>query len=191
MKIKKYSEFITEGYSNVDIKSALLSHYDVNKSEIESKGLDFENMRLSLSKALDSLDSNFLEEITQRFSNLSNIKDKEEFTEEFEFILNDITEKLESSLTNEGLISGLRNVFVYLRDKIRQAAKWVSDRIFTITGIGILSLSGILFIINQWGGGLGMAEEFANATINSVLVLGITAFTFGQKNDEYKQISEI
>ena len=72
-KIKKYSEFINEGYSNTDIKSALLSHFDENKGEIKSKGMDFESMRENLSNTLNSLDSNFLEKVTQDFSNVSNI----------------------------------------------------------------------------------------------------------------------
>lgn len=190
-KIKKYSEFINEGYSNTDIKSALLSHFDENKEEIKSKGMDFESMRENLSNTLNSLDSNFLEKVTQDFSNVSNIEDKEEFEKEFERILTDISERVESSLTNEGFIDGLKKAFSYLRDKIKQAVKWVSDRIFTISGLATIGLAAILFIVNQWGAGLGMSQDFANVTINAVLILGITAFKFGQKNDEYKQISEI
>ena len=34
-------------------------------------------------------------------------------------------------------------------------------------------------------------KVISKATINSILILGITALTFGQKNDEYKKISEI
>lgn len=82
-------------------------------------------------------------------------------------------------------------MFSYLRDKITQAVKWISDRIFTITGLVTMGLAGILFVISQWGSGLGIPQEFSNVAINAVLVLGITAFTYGQKNDEYKQISEI
>ena len=82
-------------------------------------------------------------------------------------------------------------MFSYLRDKITQAVTWISDRIFTISGLAIMGLAGILFVISQWGSGLGIPQEFANVTINAVLVLGITTFTYGQKNDEYKQISEI
>ena len=190
MKIKKYSEFINEGYSSVDIKSALLSHLDENRNEIESKGLDFEVIKKSLYDSLEKLDSGFLEEITQSFSNLSEIKDKEEFEKEFETILHGITDRLES-VSNEGFISGIKSAFSYLGDKIKQAAKWISDRIFTISGLTTMGLAGILFVISQWGSGLGMPQEFANVTINAVLVLGITTFTYGQKNDEYKQISEI
>lgn len=190
-KIKKYSEFINEGYSNTDIKSALLSHFDENEGEIKSKGMDFESMRDNLSNTLNSLDSNFLEKVTQDFSNVSNIEDKEEFEKEFERILTEISKRVESSLTNEGFIDGLKHAFSYLRDKIKQAVKWVSDRIFTISGLATIGLAAILFIVNQWGAGLGMSQDFANVTINAVLVLGITAFKFGQKNDEYKQISEI
>jgi len=190
MKIKKYSEFIIEGYSGNDIKSALLSHFDESRNEIKSKGLDFEGMRESLYNTIDSLDSNFLEQITKEFSNLSEIKDKEEFQKEFEMILHSITDRLEI-VANEGLISGIKSVFSYLRDKITQAVKWISDRIFTISGLAIMGLAGILFVISQWGSGLGIPQEFANVTINAVLVLGITTFTYGQKNDEYKQISEI
>ena len=105
-------------------------------------------------------------------------------------ILHSITDRLEI-VANEGLISGIKSVFSYLRDKITQAVKWISDRIFTISGLATMGLAGILFVISQWGSGLGMPQEFANVTINAVLVLGITAFTYGQKNDEYKQISEI
>jgi peptidoglycan hydrolase-like amidase len=190
-KIKKYSEFINEGYSNTDIKTVLLSHFDENKGEIKSKGMDFESMRDNLSNTLNSLDSNFLEKVTQDFSNVSNIEDKEEFEKEFERILTEISKRVESSLTNEGFIDGLKHAFSYLRDKIKQAVKWVSDRIFTISGLATIGLAAILFIVNQWGAGLGMSQDFANVTINAVLILGITAFKFGQKNDEYKQISEI
>lgn len=190
MKIKKYDEFIKEGYSN-DMKLVLLSFYDDNRNQIESKGLDFEGIRESLIDSLDSLDDLFLQEITKEFSSLSDLTDKQEFTIKFESILHKISDRLESKVSNENFITGIKNMFSYLRDKIKQAAKWISDRIFTISGLATMGLAGILFIINQWGAGLGMSEEFANVTINAVLVLGITAFTFGQKNDEYKQISEI
>jgi hypothetical protein len=153
--------------------------------------MDFESMRDNLSNTLNSLDSNFLEKVTQDFSNVSNIEDKEEFEKEFERILTEISKRVESSLTNEGFIDGLKHAFSYLRDKIKQAVKWVSDRIFTISGLATIGLAAILFIVNQWGAGLGMSQDFANVTINAVLILGITAFKFGQKNDEYKQISEI
>jgi len=191
MKIKKYSEFVFEGYSNQDIKSALLSYFDQNRSEIETKQMDFDAMRETLSNALDSLDSEFLKTITQDFSKISNISIKEEFEAEFERILNSISDRLQSSLTNEGFLDGIKRAFSYLKEKIKNAVKWISDRIFTISGIATMGLAGILFIINHWGAGLGMAEEFANVTINAVLILGITAFKYGQKNDEYKQISEI
>jgi hypothetical protein len=191
MKIKKYSEFVFEGYSNQDIKSTLLSYFDQNRSEIETKQMDFDAMRETLSNALDSLDSEFLKTITQDFSKISNISIKEEFEAEFERILNSISDRLQSSLTNEGFLDGIKRAFSYLKEKIKNAVKWISDRIFTISGIATMGLAGILFIINHWGAGLGMAEEFANVTINAVLILGITAFKYGQKNDEYKQISEI
>ena len=136
------------------------------------------------------------DEIKQSYKRLAKIHhpdkggDKEVFQKEFEMILHSITDRLEI-VANEGLISGIKSVFSYLRDKITQAVKWISDRIFTISGLAIMGLAGILFVISQWGSGLGIPQEFANVTINAVLVLGITTFTYGQKNDEYKQISEI
>jgi len=76
-------------------------------------------------------------------------------------------------------------------NKLKQIIKWIKDRSYTLIGCFLMVLTGVLFIIKQWGGGLGMPNEFANVTINAVLAIGISIFKFGQKNDEYKQISEI
>jgi hypothetical protein len=57
-------------------------------------------------------------------------------------------------------------------NKLKQIIKWIKDRLFTLIGCFLMVLTGVLIIIKQWGGGLGMSNEFANATINAVLVIG-------------------
>lgn len=179
MKIKRYFEF-----SEYGIKQELLSYFDQNQPEIESKGIDFESMRSSLQDSLDRLDDEFLKSITERFSNLP--KEEESFKKGFEDIMKDIC--AEVSFANESFVGDMLSA---AKNKIKGIAKWISDRIFTISGLTTLGLGAVLFAISNFGSGFGIPKEFENSAINSILVLGATAFAYGQKNDEYKQKSEI
>lgn len=179
MKIKRYFEF-----SEYGIKQELLSYFDRSRPDIESKGMDFESMRSSLQDSLDRLDDGFLKSITERFSSLP--KEEANFKQGFEEIMKDICSELSSA--NESFIG---DIFSAVKNRIKGIAKWISDRIFTISGLTTLGLGAILFAISNFGSGFGIPKEFENAAINSILVLGATAFAYGQKNDEYKQKSEI
>jgi len=179
MKIKRYLE-----YSEYGIRQELLSYFDNNRHEIESKGMDFADMRSSLRDSLARLDDGFLHSVAQRFSSLP--KDGVAFEKGFEDIMKDILAEI--SRSNESFAG---DVFSLAMGKIRGMAKWVSDRIFTISGIATIGVAGILFAMSHFGSGFGIPKGFENATINSVLVLGATAYAFGQKNDEYKQKSDI
>ena len=68
--------------------------------------------------------------------------------------------------------------------------KWLKDRLFTILGIAVMLSSLILFGI-QYFSGLGMPEVFGNVLIATILNIGILLYRFGQKKDEYRNISEI
>lgn len=187
MKIKMYTEFISE--SSINIKYDLINYFDDQKSEILSKGLDFDDLRNRFVKAIENLDPHFLEKSSQDLSNID-VSDKTEFTRVFEKILLDICNQLEHSV-NEGFFSTIKNIWNEIKRCISEAAKWISDRIWTISGYLTMGLAGLLFIINQWGGGLSMPEVFGNVLVNTVLLVGIALYKFGQKNDEYKNISEI
>lgn len=187
MKIKMYTEFISE--SSINIKYDLINYFDDQKSEILSKGLDFDDLRNRFVKAIENLDPHFLEKSSQDLSNID-VSDKTEFTRVFEKILLDICNQLENSV-NEGFFSTIKNIWNEIKRCISEAAKWISDRIWTISGYLTMGLAGLLFIINQWGGGLSMPEVFGNVLVNTVLLVGIALYKFGQKNDEYKNISEI
>jgi len=181
--IKKYSQFIKENYS--DIKSDLISYIDSNKSDIESKGLH--ELKDDMTSVIDKLDSNFLEKINLELASID-VNDKVEFQQKFEKAIKLILEELEKSQLNESIVSFFKSIW----DEIKKAVKWVSDRIYTISGYLTIGLAGLLFIINQWGSGLYMPYEFGNVAINTVLAVGIVILKYGQKNDNYiKNISEI
>lgn len=181
--IKKYPQFIKENYS--DIKSDLIKYIDDNKSDIESKGLH--ELKDDMTSVIDKLDSNFLEKINLELSSID-VNDKVEFQHKFEKAIKLILEELEKSQLNESIVSFFKSIW----DEIKKAVKWVSDRIYTISGYLTIGLAGLLFIINQWGSGLYMPYEFGNVAINTVLAVGIVILKYGQKNDNYiKNISEI
>lgn len=181
--IKNYTQFIKENYS--DIKSDLIKYIDDNKSDIESKGLH--ELKDGMTSVIDKLDSNFLEKINLELSNID-INNKFEFQHKFEEAINLILEELGKSQLNESIVSFFKSIW----DEIKKAIKWISDRIYSISGYLTIGLAGLLFIINQWGSGLGIPYEFGNVAINIVLAVGIVILKYGQKNDNYiKTISEI
>lgn len=189
MKIKKYFEFINE--NSLNIKSDLINFFESQKSEIEAKGLDFTELRDNFVKSIESLDEIFLEKISNDLSQCD-VSDKHEFEMTFNKVLQEIATELQKthSLT-ESFFSSISSIWSEVKKAISHAAKWISDRLLSITGIITMGLAGVLFIISQWGGGLSMPSEFANVIVNTVLMIGVAIFKYGQKVDEYKNISEI
>lgn len=187
MKVKKYSEFITE--NSTDIKSELISFLEKNRNDITSKGLDFNNIKNETLDLINSLDKNFLENITLELST-SNLHDKEEFAEKFNHVIEQILEELK----NTGELNESMRLFSMLWEKIKaitsDAIKWIKDRIYTISGLLTLGLGALLLIIQQWGGGLIIPTDFANVAVNSILILGGIIIKYGQDNDKYKNYSE-
>jgi len=181
--IKKYPQFIKENYS--DIKFDLIKYIDDNKSDIESKGLH--ELKDDMTSVIEKLDSDFLEKINLELSSID-VDNKVEFQHKFEEVTKLILQELDKSQLNESIVSFFKSIW----DEIKKAVKWVSDRIYTISGYLTIGLAGLLFIINQWGSGLSMPYEFGNVAINTVLAVGILILKYGQKNDNYiKNISEI
>lgn len=181
--IKKYPQFIKENYS--DIKSDLIKYIDDNKSDIESKGLD--KLKDDMTSVIEKLDSDFLEKINLELSSID-IDNEVEFQEKFSEAAKLILQELGKSPLNESISSFFKSIW----EEIKKAVKWISDRIYTISGYLTIGLAGLLFIINQWGSGLYMPYEFGNVAINTVLAVGIAILKYGQKNDNYiKNISEI
>lgn len=68
--------------------------------------------------------------------------------------------------------------------------KWIKERVFTVTGITLI-LSSLILLAIQYVSGLGIPEVFGNVLVGIVLNIGIVVYRFGQKNDEYRNISEI
>jgi hypothetical protein len=183
--IKNYSQFIKENYS--DIKSDLINYIDDNKSDIESKGLKFNELKDDMTSVIERLDSSFLEKINLELSSID-VNNKVEFQHKFEDVIKSILLELSKSELNESLSSFFKSIW----DEIKKAVKWISDRIYTISGYLTIGLAGLLFIINQWGSGLSMPYEFGNVAVNTVLAIGIALLKYGQKNDKYiKNKSEI
>lgn len=181
--IKKYPQFIKENYS--DIKSDLIKYIDDNKIDIESKGLH--ELKDDMKSVIEKLDSNFLEKINLELASID-VDNKVEFQHRFEEATKLILQELAKSQLNESVVSFFKSIW----DEIKKAVKWISDRIYTISGYLTIGLAGLLFIINQWGSGLYMPYEFGNVAINTVLAVGIAILKYGQKNDNYiKNISEI
>jgi len=187
MKIKNYNQFITE--SNGDIKGDIVSFIDSNKFDIESKGLNFREIKEDITNSLDLLDNNFLENINLRLSSI-NTDNKEEFKKEFEEVINDILEELNKK-TNESFSSTIISIWNKIKESVKNAVDWILDRIYTISGIATISLSVILLIVKQFGVAREIPDEFANVAINAVFLLGITMLKYGQSKDKYKNISEI
>jgi len=188
MRIKKYQDFISENTSN--LKFDLIKYFDEQKSEMISKGLDFDALRDKFIKSIDALDPNFLQKATLELSQVD-ISNKNEFTNIFENILVEICHQLEKVDINESFISAIKNIWSEVKKLVSDAAKWIADRIWTISGYLTMSLAALLFIINTWGGGMGMPELFGNVVVNTVLMIGIALLKFGKNNDNYKNISEI
>lgn len=183
--IKNYSQFIKEDYS--DIKSDLIKYIDDNKNDIESKGLEFNELKDDMISVIDKLDSDFLKKINLELLSID-VDNKVEFQHKFEEVIKSIIEELGKSQLNESLVSFFKSIW----DEIKKAVKWVSDRIYSISGYLTIGFAGLLFIINQWGSGLYMPYEFGNVAVNTVLAIGIAVLKYGQKNDKYiKNISEI
>ena len=68
--------------------------------------------------------------------------------------------------------------------------KWIKERVFTVTGITLI-LSSLILLAIQYVSGLSIPEVFGNVLVGIVLNIGIVVYRFGQKNDEYRNISEI
>lgn len=185
MKIKNYSGFIKENSSNM--KYELLSFFDSNREDIISNGLDFYNLREQFKDILDNLDNQFLEQINSKLSNIE-LDNKNEFSQNFQKATNLILEEL-AKKTNESF-EWVSNLWNNIKKLASDAIKWISDRIYSISGLLTLGVGALLGIINQWGDGLGIPTEFANVAVNSVIVLGIIIIKYGQANDKYKNYSE-
>jgi hypothetical protein len=187
MKIKNYNQFITE--SNSDIKGDIVSFIDSNKFDIESKGLNFREIKQDITDSLDLLDNNFLENINLRLSSI-NTDNKEEFKKEFEEVVNDMLRELNKKM-NENFSDAIISIWNKIKESIKNAIDWILDRIYTISGIATISLSVILLILKQFPIAQSIPSEFANVAINAVFILGLTILKYGQSKDKYKNISEI
>jgi hypothetical protein len=179
--IKKYTQFIKENKS--DIKSDLFKYIDDNKNNIESKGLH--EIKEDMIFVIERLDSIFLEKINLELSSID-VDNKVEFQHKFEKVIKSILQELGKSKLNENLVSFFNSIW----GEIKKTVKWISDRIYALSGYLTIGLAGLLFIINQWGSGLSMPYEFGNVAINTVLAIGIVLLKYDQKNDN-KKINEI
>lgn len=180
--IKSYSQFIKENYS--DIKSDLTSYIDINKNDIESKGLNFNKIKSDITSVMYKLDSNFLEKIKLELSSID-VDNKIEFQHKFEEATNLIIQELGKSQLNESLSSFFKSMW----SQVKKAIRWISDRIYTISGSLTLGLGALLLIVTQWGDGIGIPTDFANVAVNAVLILGVIIIKYGQENDKYKNYS--
>jgi hypothetical protein len=175
MKIKKYEEFS----GGLSLKSDILSYIESSKSEIISKGLDFDRIKSDISKGLDRMSENDIEEILEA---VRNAKSEEDVQSAFEMSL----EKYLSTSTNEGLIDYLKKI----GSKIKNAIEWVSDRIWTISGFSGIGIGAALALASNVGS-LDIPTEYANIGIGAAISLGIALVKFGQKWDKYKNYSDI
>lgn len=178
MKILTYQAFINESVSSTKIQ--LLSHFDENKKDIISKGLNFDKMRSQLSDCLDSLDDKFLNSLISSLSSI-NLEDKNDFVSKFTNILSSIVHRMDKSV-DEGLISGLKSIWNSIVNSIHKAVKWISDKIFTISSVVSLGLASTLLLINEFGQGLSfMPDMMGNVLINVIFLLGFTALSYAIK----------
>lgn len=188
--IKKYHQFILE--YNHDIKSELLNYFDSNKSELEKSGLDYLKIRNNLQKSLEILENSFVEKIVRELSSVDKTN-KVELAKKLEEVIKESAKKIleKTDNLNESFVKSISNFFLHLNDTIKKASKWVSDRLYTISGSLAIGLSGLLLILSQLGFNFNVPTDFKNVLINSVLILGITALKYGQKSDAYKNVDEI
>ena len=182
MKIKRYLEFSTYG-----AKEQLLLHLDQNRADIEKNGMDFATVRAEVAKVLEQLDDSFVQGIVDRFSSIP--KDGEEYRKAFEEIMAEVIHELKhrEAAKNEGI----SDFFSSIWNKVAAVGKWISDRSFTLIGSASLSIGLLLAGSLLLGHGPEMSPIVQNVTINGLIGFGITALSFGLKNDEFNQKSDI
>lgn len=183
MMIKNYSMFIAEN-SN-DIKFDLISFFDSNKGEIISRGIDYNTLKKDLEEVIMRLDKSFLEKINYDLKNI-NFENKSEFSKKFEEIIHSLTEQIYISSPQMESFEWIKRTWQSMKDGISSFVHWISDRIYTISGIVTMGLGGLLYLIL----GPNVPQEFKNIGVNIALVLGFTIFKYGQENDKYKNYSE-
>ena len=182
MKLKKYRQFLNESV-NFSSKNEILKYFDENRKEIISKNLDFNELRENLCKALDSLDDNFLNKIYNEIQSID-ITNKEEFSHKFSEVIQSILEQI------EGVKEGFMDFISSIWQKVKNAVHWITDRIWTISGILTMTLSGFLYFLSQYIN-TGLAKDFSFVAINAVLVLGFTLLKIGHKYDKINDVSDI
>jgi hypothetical protein len=175
--IKTYYQYIKENYSE-DIKTQLLSHLNENKEDIESKGFDFDDVKNELDSVLSKLNESFLKELMYKISDIDT-SDKQEFKEKFNNILIDITNEL--NMVSENFFTEIKDKTVSIISKI---VNYISDRIYTIFGLATLGLGSYFAVIGNIG---AISTDFSKPLIGGILLLGITALSFGKKNDNYQK----
>lgn len=175
--IKTYYQYIKENYSE-DIKTQLLSHLLENKEDIENKGFNFEDIKNELDSVLSVLDESFLKELMSKISEIDT-SDKEDFKQRFNDILIDITNEI--NMVSENFFTDIKNKTVSI---ISNIVHYISDRIYTIFGLATLGLGSYFAVIGNIG---SISPDFSKPLIGGILLLGITALSFGKKNDNYQK----
>lgn len=184
MKIKRYLEF-----SKFSAKEQLLMHIDENRKDIENNGLNFVSVRSEIANVLEVLDDSFVQSIIDRFSSIP--KDSEEYRQAFENIMEEVINELKHTDLGSAKNESLSSFFSSIWKKVSAVGKWISDRSFTIIGSASLGLGLLLGGSILLGQGPEMSEIVQNVTINGLLGFGVTALSFGLKNDEFNQKSDI
>ena len=178
--IKTYYEYIKENYSE-DTKSKLRSYLLENREDIENKGLDFNDIKNQVDKVLSMLDEDFLKGIMIKISNIDT-SNKEEFKEDFNDILMEITNEL--NMVSENIFN---NIIDGAKSIISKVTNYISDRIYTIFGLATFGLGSYFAVVGNIG---SISPEFSKPLIGGILLLGITALSFGKNNDNYKKNKE-
>ena len=175
--IKTYYEYIRENYSE-DTKSKLRSYLLENREDIENKGLDFNDIKNQVDKVLSMLDEDFIKRIMIKISNIDT-SNKEEFKKKFNDILVEITNELDMITENifTNIVDGTKSI-------ISKVTNYISDRIYTIFGLATFGLGSYFAVVGNIG---SIDPEFSKPLIGGILLLGITALSFGKKNDNYKK----
>ena len=107
------------------------------------------------------------------------ISNKEDFKQRFNDILIDITNEL--NMVSENFFTDIKDKTVSIISKI---VNYISDRIYTIFGLATLGLGSYFAVIGNIG---SISPDFSKPLIGGILLLGITALSFGKKNDNYQK----
>jgi len=168
--IKNYYTFVNENYS--DYKSDLYSFFLRNKSDIESNGLNFDDIKLELDKVLSELSDQDINEFINSLNSLDGVSE-EEFKINFQDILVNLSTKVVANI-NENLFHNIVSFFKKIKN-------YLMDKIYLIYGTSMVGVGSYLTLIDR--SILNIEDpEISQWISGTVLLLGLIGLAYHAQN---------